>query len=237
MSVGSNLLELQSVDIELARNRALLAEMPELKALAQKRKTYGKLKEEALKLVGARKDLETEVAELDEDEAACHEAVADAQRGGVDPSDYQAVQELELTLTDLAKQLDRIDHLRAERLEALEEARAKEQKAQAYIEQYERAVRAEALETRTKAEAIQADIAAAEKRRAALSQRIPEDVLSTYEQALKQFGGLAVERLDGTVPSICRMALSESSHADLAREEGITRCPYCHRMLILSEED
>ena len=123
MSVGTNLLELQAIDLDLVRERTELSQMPELKTLAQKRKTYAKLKDELLKLVGRRKDLETEVNELNEEEQACQQAVTDAQTGGVDPSDYRLVQELELELTDLAKQLDRIDHIRTERLKALADAR------------------------------------------------------------------------------------------------------------------
>ena len=68
MSVGTNLLELQAIDLDLVRERTELSQMPELKTLAQKRKTYAKLKDELLKLVGRRKDLETEVNELNEDE-------------------------------------------------------------------------------------------------------------------------------------------------------------------------
>lgn len=235
MSVGTNLLELQAIDLDLVRERTELSQMPELKTLAQKRKTYAKLKDELLKLVGRRKDLETEVNELNEEEQACQQAVTDAQTGGVDPSDYRLVQELELELTDLAKQLDRIDHIRTERLKALADARDREAYAQEYIAKFENAVRDEALDARKKAEDIKARISEGEKKRAAVSARIPADTLAQYEADLKRFGGLAVEQLVGSVPSICRMALTESSLSDLSRKEGITRCPYCHRMLVLTE--
>ena len=68
MSVGTDLLDLQELDLALARSRAELADMPEIKALARKRKAYLKLKDEALRLMGRRKDLQTELADLDEDE-------------------------------------------------------------------------------------------------------------------------------------------------------------------------
>ena len=44
MSAGATLLKLQQIDLELARNKSELANMPELKELASKRKTYVKLK-------------------------------------------------------------------------------------------------------------------------------------------------------------------------------------------------
>ena len=40
MSAGATLLKLQQIDLELARNKSELANMPELKELASKRKTY-----------------------------------------------------------------------------------------------------------------------------------------------------------------------------------------------------
>ena len=50
MSAGATLLKLQQIDLELARNKSELANMPELKELASKRKTYVKLKSEMTKL-------------------------------------------------------------------------------------------------------------------------------------------------------------------------------------------
>ena len=46
----------------------------------------------------------------------------------------------------------------------------------------------------------------------------------------------AVERLAGNVPSVCRVKLQPSSFHDLAHGDEITECPYCHRILITSEE-
>ena len=48
MSVGSTLLALQETDLALARDKASLADMPEIKQLAAKRKTYLKLKRVSL---------------------------------------------------------------------------------------------------------------------------------------------------------------------------------------------
>ena len=56
MSAGATLLKLQQIDLELARNKSELANMPELKELASKRKTYVKLKSEMTKLYAQRKD-------------------------------------------------------------------------------------------------------------------------------------------------------------------------------------
>ena len=56
MSNGENLLSLQEVDIELSQLKDKLAQLPELKDLAKKRRALAAAKEELLKVVALRKD-------------------------------------------------------------------------------------------------------------------------------------------------------------------------------------
>ena len=70
-----------------------------------------------------------------------------------------------------------------------------------------------------------------------LAARLPSGLLERYEAARRRFKGLAVERLRGNVPSVCRVSLQPSQFHDLAQGDEITECPYCHRILITSEED
>ena len=79
MTVGSTLLKLQELDLALERDQAALDCMPEIAQLAKKRRAYLKLKADANKLLAARKDLENDLADLDEDEAFCNAAVDQAQ--------------------------------------------------------------------------------------------------------------------------------------------------------------
>ena len=59
------------------------------------------------------------------------------------------------------------------------------------------------------------------------------EVLARYEAASRRFGGLAVERLAGNLPSVCRVKLQPSQFSDLRRAGAeVTECPYCHRMLV-----
>ena len=69
MSNGENLLSLQEVDIELSQLKDKLAQLPELKDLAKKRRALAAAKEELLKVVALRKDAETDLADLAEEEA------------------------------------------------------------------------------------------------------------------------------------------------------------------------
>ena len=107
MSAGATLLKLQQIDLELARNKSELANMPELKELASKRKTYVKLKSEMTKLYAQRKDLDIELDDLNTTEIQTNNAIEAAKKRHVDGSDYREVQDLENELATLAKRLDR----------------------------------------------------------------------------------------------------------------------------------
>lgn len=79
MSAGATLLKLQQIDLELARNKSELANMPELKELASKRKTYVKLKSEMTKLYAQRKDLDIELDDLNTTEIQTNNAIEAAK--------------------------------------------------------------------------------------------------------------------------------------------------------------
>jgi len=233
MSAGATLLKLQQIDLELARNKSELANMPELKELASKRKTYVKLKSEMTKLYAQRKDLDIELDDLNTTEIQTNNAIEAAKKRHVDGSDYREVQDLENELATLAKRLDKIEHTRKDVVIAHKEALDREARAQAIIAKFEEGVKAD-----TKAADLQAQIDAATKERTALAATLPTEVLTDYERLLKQFRGLAVETIKGNIPTICHTALQASSMSDLNHDGSeIAHCPYCHRLLVLPSKE
>ena len=233
MSAGATLLKLQQIDLELARNKSELANMPELKELASKRKTYVKLKSEMTKLYAQRKDLDIELDDLNTTEIQTNNAIEAAKKRHVDGSDYREVQDLENELATLAKRLDKIEHTRKDVVVAHKEALDREARAQAIIAKFEEGVKADA-----KAADLQAQIDAATKERTALAATLPTDVLTDYERLLKQFRGLAVETIKGNIPTVCHTALQASSMSDLNHDgREITHFPYCHRLLVLPNKE
>lgn len=236
MSTGTSLLALQDIDLALARDRAELAAMPEIAELAKKRRAYQKLKSDATKLYAQRKDLETYLAELDQAESDANEDIAIAQRH-TDTSDYRGVQQLEQELSRLAKLLDKIAYDRAEYTKQLEEVDSKQTYLNDYITKFESAVIADTKAARAKASDIQQRIDAGSAKRATIYDALPDDAKTRYDAASQRFNGLAVERLVGNVPSVCRTALQESSMSDLAHAADICECPYCHRILVVEQEE
>ena len=154
MSAGATLLKLQQIDLELARNKSELANMPELKELASKRKTYVKLKSEMTKLYAQRKDLDIELDDLNTTEIQTNNAIEAAKKRHVDGSDYREVQDLEN---------DKIEHTRKDVVIAHKEALDREARAQAIIAKFEEGVKADTKAARAKAADLQAQIDAAKK--------------------------------------------------------------------------
>lgn len=231
MSTGQVLVDIQEIDLALMRDAATLKEMPEVRELARKRRAYLKLKTERGRLAAERKDIETDLADLDADEASCTQAV-DAAQAGAAGLDYREVQDLEIRLSDLAKRLDKIAHARAAAEESLAEQIRREERHDAYIATLGRAIQDETRAARALAGEIQGRIERNRAERERLARELGADALARYEAARGRFGGLAVEVLEGAVPSVCRTTLSAASLADLARAGEVGECPYCHRIIV-----
>lgn len=232
MSAGSTLLELQEIDLSLARNTHELNSLPEIAELAKKRKAYLKLKSDATKLLAQRKDIESDLKELNEQESVCAQD-EDAARRDTDSSDYQQVQQLEIRLSTIAKKLDKIQFERAAAEEKLKKARSNEDYLKDYTKKFEASIVEDTKKARAHANSLQHDIDIMNKKRQHLLQTLSDETAAMYIDALKKFKGLAVETLDGNVPSICRTSLQQSSMSDLSRAGDVTECPYCHRILVL----
>ena len=236
MSLGSLLLKLQDIDLALTRNRAALNAMPEIAELAKKRRAHQKLKADATKLYAQRKDIETYLKVLEGKEMDANDDGRIAQQN-TDSSDYRAVQQLEIELSNLAKQLDKIAFDRRDYEAKLADIKAKEEYLAEYTAKFEAAVIADTKAAREKAAGLMAEVEKAQRQREHILEQLPEDMRVRYEKAAETHNGLAVERLEGNVPSVCRMALQASSMSDLARTSSeVVECPYCHRMLVMGED-
>lgn len=236
MSEASSLLRLQEVDLSLIRLRTALAAMPQqdkLRAIAlAKRKLAVQLKQ----IVGRRKDIETELSDNEGEHAHILE-VSERVRSEVSwrVQGYRQVQDLEAQLTSLAKRQEKLEFSHAEIAARLERALKAERNARALGERLlaEEAAQTESFES--SASDLSAQVRALERERAALCGRIEAGTLADYDAATRRFGGLAVEALRSNVPSTCRVKLQPGTFQALQKGPRITRCPYCHRMLVIEE--
>lgn len=227
------LLRLQEIDLELMRLNSQLRAMPQQKKLAAIKAAQKKLKASLTTIVGQRKDAELE---LEDNEAAhlkttnrVNEVQAEAQDRA---QDFRGVRDLEAHLTALAKQLEKIEFKHRELEANLERLMKAEQNANDLARKLDEewAAQTEAYE-RSSADLMARVRTLAAERKQVLGS-ISQGVADAYATAAKRFGGLAVERLQGNMPTTCRVKLQQGIFGELMRGPVITECPYCHRMLV-----
>jgi predicted nucleic acid-binding Zn-ribbon protein len=233
MSESQALLRLQEIDLQLMRDSHALRQMPQQKRLAALAQAKKKLKSELQKIVGQRKDAQMELDDNEERHIRLLQ-IMDEVREKAQESGYREVGDIESQLTSLAKKVEKLEFAHGE----LQATLGKLEKAEANARALGDRLDGEGEELEASYKRDSADLMArvrelARERKAVLAQLSPQTA-RTYDEKSKRFGGLAVERLQGNVPSVCRVKLQPSQYGDLRRAgEPIAECPYCHRMLVV----
>lgn len=237
MTEAIALTRLQELDLELLRHASKLAAMPQRRRLKTIELAKRKVASELLGIVGQRKDAELEIADTEERLVHYHEKTAEVQAAAeAGERTHRELRDFEQQLTSLAKHIEKAEFALGplrERLERLERAERNARRTEGSLDD-ELASTRESLD-RDSAD-VRARIVELSRERERLAGQVSAEHLAAYEAARKRFKGLAVERLNGNVPSVCRVKLQPSQFHDLVHGDEITECPYCHRMLITSEE-
>lgn len=238
MSETDALLRLQEVDLELLRRRTALAKLPQLAQIQKIRSAAKKLVGELNHVVGVRKDLELELGDNEfYKEQAEDQVTATQEQVAEVGSDYRALKDLETSLSNLAKRLEKLDFERKGLLQKLEEARAQEAQVKQVAARLQAELKTQVDSFKVASEEINEIIDKLEFEREGLAAQISPELQLRYQAAQERFGGLAVETLQGNKGSICRVTLQPSSYHDLmAQRTGITECPYCHRILVVGPQ-
>ena len=223
MTEAQTLVRLQEIDLDMLRLASTLAAMPQQKKIQAIARARRKVQSELIKIFAQRKDLETYVSENQEDlehyRARTEEVKAEVASGS---HGYRQIQDYEAHLTGLAKKVEKLEHNRMQLDEDLEKVKRAEEAAQ------KKSFESDSAQIRRK-------IVQLDEERKSVSANISAKHLSDYEAARKRFKGLAVERLVGNVPSVCRVKLQPASFHDLTHGDDVAECPYCHRILIVDD--
>lgn len=237
MTVADTLVRLQEVDLELLKHASTLSAMPQRKRLATIELAARKVATELKGIVGQRKDAETDISDAEAALAHYREKTAEVQTAAdAGEHTHREIRDFEQQLTSLAKRIEKYEYTLRPLHEQLERLERAERNARATAERLETERAATERALAEGSSSLRAEIVRLSHERDELARRLEPELLERYEAARKRFKGLAVERLRGNVPSICRVKLQPSSFHDLAQGEEIAECPYCHRMLITSEE-
>ncbi|OUO35439.1 C4-type zinc ribbon domain-containing protein [Olsenella sp. An290] len=237
MTEATALLDLQDVDLRLLRLASSLASLPQQKRLKTIDLARKKVASELSGIVGKRKDAEMEIADLRaaldhyRDKAAEVQAEADASA-----HTHREIMDFERQLTSLAKHIEKSEFALGPARDRLGRLERAERNARLTSERLEAEREATQSSLDADSRSLRSEIVELSRERGRLAAGISAEHLASYERARKRFGGLAVERLRGNVPSVCRVKLQPSQFHDLAHGDEVTECPYCHRILITSEE-
>lgn len=238
MTVADTLVRLQEVDLELLKHASTLSAMPQRKRLQTIELAARKVATELKGIVGQRKDAETEIADAEEALAHYREKTVEVQAAAdAGEHTHREIRDFEQQLTSLAKRIEKSEYTLRPLREQLERLERAERNAHATSERLEAERTATEAALADGSSSLRAEIVRLSNERNDLAGRLAPELLERYEVARKRFKGLAVERLHGNVPSVCRVKLQPSQFHDLSQSEEITECPYCHRILITSEEE
>ena len=232
MKESQALLRLQEIDLQLLRLKRQLSAMPQQKKLQAIAQAKRKLQGELASIVGQRKDSEMDV----EDSEAAHDKFVVLMdevkaQAAERQADYRQLTDLEAQLTSLAKRLEKIEFTHGEKVELRDRLRKAERNARGVMARLDE----EAASQRASAD-LMAEVRKLAAERKSVVADLSGEVLARYEAASRRFGGLAVERLAGNLPSVCRVKLQPSQFSDLRRAGAeVTECPYCHRMLVTED--
>ena len=238
MTVADTLVRLQEVDLELLKHASTLSAMPQRKRLQTIELAARKVATELKGIVGQRKDAETEIADAEEALAHYREKTVEVQAAAdAGEHTHREIRDFEQQLTSLAKRIEKSEYTLRPLHEQLERLERAEKNARATAERLEAERTATEAALADGSSSLRAEIVRLSHERDDLAGHLAPELLERYEAARKRFKGLAVERLRGNVPSVCRVKLQPSQFHDLSQGEEITECPYCHRILITSEEE
>ena len=227
------LLRLQDIDLTLMRHKKTLSAMPQMQKVKAAQSARKKLAVQMRQIVGERKDAQMDLEENEASQLRLHEVVEETQaKYETGETGYRDLKNLEEQLTSLAKRIEKREFQHKELVARLEKARKAEANARALDDKL--CAEGEALveSLREQTADIERDVRKLSLEREAVLVNISPEVRERYESSVRRFGGLAVERLRGNVPSVCRVTVPPSVFGDLKRGSAIAECPYCHRMLV-----
>lgn len=237
MTETTALIKLQEIDIQLLKDASALAAMPQqakLKTIALARK---KVESEITKIVGQRKDAQIAIEDLNESLEKYHEVQERVQAEALEGNKtHREVRDLDLSLSTLAKRIEKANFEMGPAKERLEKLQLAEKNAKLTLERLDAERDSQTAAFNEGSSQLKAHVIELKGQRDTVAAEVAPEHLASYETARKRFGGLAVETLIGNVPSICRVKLQPSLFHDLSHGPEITECPYCHRMLITSNE-
>jgi predicted nucleic acid-binding Zn-ribbon protein len=237
MTEPQALLRLQEIDLDLLRCERALQTLPQRERLATVKVAQRRMASEITKIVGRRKDVEIDLADLDEKRKHYEGIVGEVQAKAADSTgDFRALHDFEGQLSELAKALEKTEFETGKNMEELERVEHAEKNARDVQTRLGEQEAALVESFRKDAATVLAERKQLEAERADVTPRISAALLKRYAAACERFDGNGVETLVGNKPTACRVTIQPSQYTDLRHGGPITECPWCHRILVIQNE-
>lgn len=214
-----------------------LKSLPALKTIKLSQAERKEIASHCLDLTAKMKDLKTEAndlgatrSQIEEDKERLTQQIQD------NPSDHRALADAELALSNLEKKRDKTDYALSQvnsQLDALNKEMERYKKRDEALVQTLDDAQNQVTQTTTQ---MRAEVKKLQEEKVRCVNELDEEQYHCYTQAQEQFRGLAVEKLEGSKPSVCRVELQPSALASIQEDtSAVQKCPYCRRILLVEK--
>ncbi len=233
MSEASDLLQLQSVDLDILRATKRLDELPEKRAILEARAKSRDASSLKLKAELLLRKLESEVKARQDELMMLNDRIATEQEKLMNTSDHRAVQAISREMDGFKRRVDKVEMEELQYMERAEKAASQVAAIAGHMAKL--AERESQLIERFKdvGGTIQSEIAKAESRRVKLVKGIDPGLLKRYDSLRESKGGIAVGMLEASGCSACRMTLPVERRAELESGPDVGICPQCRRLIVV----
>lgn len=231
------LLEIQSIDLDIARFQREFENLQQRAIILNARKKKESVTEKLAKINSLKKDAEKSMRKIEDEDASLQKKEKGVQAAiEAAGNDYRSAEARTKELDGIFKrrntlkekrdatkaELDKISELMAQAVSALDELEKTENSA---IESFKR-----------DGGALQNNILQAQACRQEKLEQVGPQLADLYEKTSGLFDTVFIGRLEGDKCSVCRSRIEQGRLIDLKNNAPLVTCPSCKRLLIIEGE-
>jgi len=140
-------------------------------------------------------------------------------------------------IEQLKKKRGQLEDRLLQQMEELEQLTAACKANQARMKDLQDRFARDKEEVRTEIEALDKDLKAMDKERAAITRKVEPEFLSQYQLVRARIGHMAVSPVIGGVCKTCNMGIPPQMFNELMRCLELTSCPHCNRIIYWGDDE
>lgn len=235
MSEAADLLELQSVDIDIVRATKRLEELPEKRAILELRAKQREIHALAAKAGMLVRKLEGEIKSRQDEATMLKAKIAEEQTKVMATTDHRAVQSISREMDGLRRRCDKIEMEELQFMERADKAKGQVAAIEEHVANLAHKEQQLIERFKTVGGGVQSEIASLEAKRKKLAKKLPAELVERYETVRASKSGVGVGRLEESRCSACRMDLPAERLHDLHAGPDIGQCPQCRRLIVVRD--